>query len=193
MTSSPEEVTQLLGAWSEGDPAALDRLMPLVYAELRRMARRHMGPERPGHTLQTTALVHEAYLRLVNQDRVRWKDRAHFFAIAAQVMRRILVDHARKRRNPKRGGNATRLSLEQGATVSRERAAEVVALDDALNSLAAVDDRKSRVVELRFFGGMSIDETAQVLGVSPGTVMREWTLAKAWLQREVRSVQRNEA
>jgi RNA polymerase sigma-70 factor, ECF subfamily len=193
MSSSPEEVTQLLGAWSEGDPAALDRLMPLVYAELRRMARRHMGPERPGHTLQTTALVHEAYLRLVNQDRVRWKDRAHFFAIAAQVMRRILVDHARKRRNPKRGGNATRLSLEQGATVSRERAAEVVALDDALNSLAAVDDRKSRVVELRFFGGMSIDETAQVLGVSPGTVMREWTLAKAWLQREVRSVQRNEA
>jgi RNA polymerase sigma-70 factor, ECF subfamily len=193
MSSSPEEVTQLLGAWSEGDPAALDRLMPLVYAELRRMARRHMGPERPGHTLQTTALVHEAYLRLVNQDRVRWKDRAHFFAIAAQVMRRILVDHARKRRNPKRGGNATRLSLEQGATVSRERAAEVVALDDALNSLAAVDDRKSRVVELRFFGGMSIEETAQVLGVSPGTVMREWTLAKAWLQREVRSVQRNEA
>jgi RNA polymerase sigma factor (TIGR02999 family) len=193
MTSSPEEVTQLLDAWSEGDPAALDRLMPLVYAELRRMARRHMGPERPGHTLQTTALVHEAYLRLVNQERVRWKDRAHFFAIAAQVMRRILVDHARKRRNPKRGGNATRLSLEQGATVSRERAAEVVALDDALNSLAAVDDRKSRVVELRFFGGMSIEETAQVLGVSPGTVMREWTLAKAWLQREVRSAQRNEA
>ena len=189
MTSSPEEVTQLLGAWSEGDAAALERLMPLVYAELRRMARRHMGQERPGHTLQTTALVHEAYLRLVNQERVRWKDRAHFFAIAAQVMRRILVDHARKRRNPKRGGDATRLSLEQGATVSQERAAEVVALDDALNSLAAVDDRKSRVVELRFFGGMSIEETAQVLGVSPGTVMREWTLAKAWLQREVRSAQ----
>jgi RNA polymerase sigma factor (TIGR02999 family) len=193
MTSSPKEVTQLLVAWSEGDPAALDRLMPLVYAELRRMARRHMRQERPGHTLQTTALVHEAYLRLVNQERARWKDRTHFFAIAAQLMRRILVDHVRKRHNPKRGGDATRLSLEQAATVSRERAAEVVALDDALKSLAAVDERKSRVVELRFFGGMSIEETAHVLGVSPGTVMREWTLAKAWLQREVRSAQPNEA
>lgn len=177
----------MLRAWSGGDSAALDRLMPLVYAELRRMAQRRIRRERPGHSLQTTALVHEAYLRLVDQDRVRWKDRGHFFAIAAQLMRRILVDHARKRGNAKRGGDVTRLQLEVAASLSEDRAADVVALDDALKSLAVLDERKSRIVELRFFGGLSIEETARALEVSPGTVMRDWTLAKAWLQREIRS------
>jgi RNA polymerase sigma-70 factor (ECF subfamily) len=191
--SSPEEVTGLLLAWGGGDAAALDRLMPLVYAELRRMARRRIRRERPGQTLQTTALVHEAYFRLVDQDRVRWKDREHFFAIAAELMRRILVDHARKRGSAKRGGDATRIRFEDAASFSEERAADVVVLDDALRSLAVFDERKSRVVELRFFGGLSIEETARALGVSPGTVMRDWTLAKAWLQREIRSSSHDEA
>jgi RNA polymerase sigma factor (TIGR02999 family) len=184
-TSSGEGITQLLQAWSEGDTAARDRLMPLVYAELRRMANRHMAREGRGRTIQTTALVHEAYLRLVDQERVRWNDRAHFFAIAAELMRRILVDHARKRRNTKRGGDVTRLPLAVASAVSGERAAEVIALDDALKSLSGLDERKGRVVELRFFGGLSIEETADVLGISPGTVMRDWTLSKAWLRREI--------
>jgi RNA polymerase sigma-70 factor, ECF subfamily len=184
-TSSSEEITKLLRAWSDGDETALDRLMPLVYTELRRMANRYMARERRGRTFQATALVHEAYLRLVDQDRVHWQNRTHFFAIAAQLMRRILVDHARKRRNTKRGGNVVRLPLEAAATVSTTRAAEVIALDDALKSLTGLDERKGRIVELRFFGGLSIDETAVVLGVSPGTVMRDWTIAKAWLRRAV--------
>jgi RNA polymerase sigma factor (TIGR02999 family) len=182
---SPHEVTRLLLAWSDGDRAALDQLMPLVYAELRRLAHRHLRGERSGHTLQTTALVNEAYLRLVDQNQFNWQNRAHFFAVAAQMMRRILVDYARARLNAKRGGGTVRVMLEEAAEVSQDRSAEMVALDDALTELAEFDQRKSQIVELRFFGGLSIEETAEVLKVSPGTVMREWTLAKAWLQREI--------
>jgi RNA polymerase sigma-70 factor (ECF subfamily) len=185
--SSPStpEVTRLLLAWSDGDRAALDQLMPIVYAELRRLASRHLGAERPGHTLQTTALVNEAYLRLVDQNSLQWQNRAHFFAVAARMMRHILVDYARARHNAKRGGRAIKVTLDEAAEVSTERASEMVALDDALTALSEFDQRKSRIVELRFFGGLSIEETAVALEVSPGTVMREWTLAKAWLQREI--------
>jgi RNA polymerase sigma factor (TIGR02999 family) len=185
MTPSPHEVTQLLVDWSNGNQAALDRLMPLVYEELHRLAHRYMNRERPGNSLQTSGLVHEAFLKLVDQRNVRWQNRAHFFGIAAQLMRRILVDYARNRQYAKRGGNAYQVSLDEGLIVSEERGAEVVALDEALVGLAAIDSRKSQIVELRFFGGLSIDETAEVLGVSPGTVMRDWTLAKAWLRREM--------
>ena len=184
MTPSPQ-VTQLLVAWGNGDETARDELMPLVYQELHRLAHQYMKRESPGNTLQTSALVNEAFVKLVDQRDVQWQNRAHFFGIAAQLMRRILVDHARSRQYLKRGGGALRVSLEEVAIVSRERAADVVALDDALTSLAAVDARKSQVVELRFFGGLSIEETAVVLAVSPGTVMRDWTLAKAWLRREM--------
>jgi RNA polymerase sigma factor (TIGR02999 family) len=183
--ASPKEVTQLLVAWGNGDPHALQELMPLVYRELRRLAHGHLRRERPDHTLQTTALVHEAYLRLVDQQEANWKNRAQFFAVAAQMMRRILVDYARARQYAKRGGGAQPVELDEAMVVSSDRAAEVVALDEALTRLAELDPRKSRLVELRFFGGMSIEETAQILGVSPGTVMRDWTLAKAWLQREM--------
>ena len=186
MTPSLDQITQLLKNWGNGDQAARDQLMPLVYEELRRMAHQHMRKERPGHTLQTSALVHEAYVRLVDQTDIHWQNRAHFFGIAAQMMRRILVDHARSRQFAKRGGDPRRISLDEVAIVSGERAAEVVALDDALTNLAAIDSRKSQIVELRFFGGLSIDETATALAVSPGTVMRDWTLAKAWLRREMR-------
>ena len=185
MTPSPQEVTQLLIEWTDGNQAARDELMPLVYEELRRLAHRYMGRERPGHTLQTSGLVNEAFLRLVDQTNVHWKNRAHFFAIAAQIMRRILVDYARSRRYAKRGGGARQVSLDEGLIVSEGRSAEVVELDDALKALAAIDQRKSQIVELRFFGGLSIEETAEVLGVSPGTVMRDWTLAKAWLRKEM--------
>jgi RNA polymerase sigma-70 factor (ECF subfamily) len=185
MTPSPNEVTQLLIAWGNGDQAARDELMPLVYKELRRLAHRYMGRERPDHTLQTSALVNEAYLRLIDQKDVQWQNRAHFFGIAAQMMRRILVDYARKRGFAKRGGEARPVSLEEAMIVSEERAANVVALDDALKSLAEHDPRKSQIVELRFFGGLSIEETAEVLAVSAGTVTRDWTLAKAWLKREM--------
>jgi len=185
MTASPREVTQLLVAWSDGDEAARDQLMPLVYEELRRLAHRYMGRERIDHTLQTSGLVNEAYLRLIDQSRVQWRNRAHFFGIAAQMMRRILVDYARSRGYAKRGGDARQVSLDEAAIVSEERATEVVALDDALKGLAEFDVRKSQIVELRFFGGLSIEETAEVLAVSPGTVMRDWTLAKAWLRREI--------
>jgi RNA polymerase sigma factor (TIGR02999 family) len=185
MTSSPHQITQLLKAWSNGDQSARDQVMLVVYEELRRMAHQHMRKERPGHTLQTSALVHEAYVRLVDQKAVEWQNRAHFYGIAAQMMRRILVDHARARKYAKRGGDARPVSLDEGAIVSEERTAEVVALDEALAVLAAVDQRKSQIVELRFFGGLSIEETAVVLAVSPGTVMRDWTLAKAWLRREI--------
>jgi RNA polymerase sigma factor (TIGR02999 family) len=184
-TPSEKEVTRLLVAWSNGDQAALEQLTPLVYSELHRLAHRYLGRERKGHTLQTTALVHEAYLRLIDQKEVRWQNRAHFFAIAAQMMRRILVDYARSRSVAKRGGGAQQVSLDEAMEVSDERAADVIALDEALKSLSDLDQRKGRIIELRFFGGLSIEETAEVLGVSPGTVMRDWTFAKAWLQREI--------
>jgi RNA polymerase sigma-70 factor (ECF subfamily) len=185
MTPAPENVTTLLVAWGNGDHAARDELMPIVYQELHRLAHLYMSRERTGHTLQTSALVNEAFVKLVDQRDVRWQNRSHFFGIAAQVMRRILVDHARSRHSVKRGGKATPVSLEEALILSNERSAEIVALDEALNSLANVDERKSQIVELRFFGGLSIEETADVLAVSPGTVMRDWTLAKAWLRREM--------
>jgi RNA polymerase sigma-70 factor (ECF subfamily) len=171
--------------WRDGDRAALERLLPLVYGELHRMAAHYMHGERRGHTLQTSALVNEAYLRLADYRQMRWQDRAHFFAVAAQAMRRILVDHARRRGNQKRGGDVRKVSLDEALIVSDDRAAEVVALDDALARLAEIAPRKSQLVELRFFGGLGIEETAEVLQVSPGTVMRDWTLAKAWLRREM--------
>ncbi len=178
-------VTDLLVAWRRGDASALEHLVPLVHGELRRLARREMRRERAGHTLQTTALVNEAYLRLVDLSRVQWQDRAHFFAMSARLMRRILVDHARARESRKRGGGARRISFDEALVVSDERGADLVALDDALQALAAFDDRKSRVVELRFFGGLGVDETAEALHVSPETVMRDWRLAKVWLLREL--------
>ncbi|MGH9853850.1 MAG: sigma-70 family RNA polymerase sigma factor, partial [Blastocatellia bacterium] len=177
-TPAPQEVTQLLVAWSNGDRGALEKLMPLVYDELRRLARRYMNREPAGHTLQTTALVNEAYLRLIEQKEVKWHNRAHFFAISAQLMRRILVSMARARQADKRGGEARQVSLDEAMVFSEERAAELVALDDAMNELAALDQRRSRVVELRYFGGLSVEETAEVLKVSPDTVMREWKRAK---------------
>ena len=192
-SSSPSEVTQLLLDWSNGDKAALDKLMPLVYKELRRLAHHYMRRERPGHTLQTTAIVNEAYLGLIDQRNVQWQNRAHFFGIAAHLMRRILAEYARSRRYAKRGGGAHRVSLDEAMTVSEERASEMVAVDDALTTLAEIDQRKSQIVEMRFFGGLSIEETAEVLGVSPGTVMRDWTLAKAWLRREISREAQHEA
>ena len=187
MTSptSTHQVTELLVRWREGDQRALDELMPLVYDELRRLAARYMRGERPGHTLQTSALVNEAYLRLAGHEEMRWQNRAHFFAVAAQAMRRILVDHARRRGNQKRGGGAHRVALDESLIVSDERAAEVVALDEALARLAEISPRKSQLVELRFFGGLSVEEAAEVLKVSPGTVMRDWTFTKAWLLDEI--------
>jgi RNA polymerase sigma factor (TIGR02999 family) len=179
------EVTQLLQAWSVGDEQALGKLIPLVHKELHRLARRYMAGESPGHTLQTTALVNEAYLRLVDVNKVSWRNRAHFFGVSAQLMRRILVDLARSRHSLKRGGDANTLSLEEALIVSPERGADVVALDDTLKVLASIDPRRSRVVELRFFGGLSVEETAEVLKVSPETVMHDWKLAKAWLLREL--------
>jgi RNA polymerase sigma factor (TIGR02999 family) len=178
-------ITQLLLAGCDGDAAAWDELMPLVYKELHRLAHKYMGRERPGHTLQASALVNEAYLRLIDQKNCTWQNRAHFLGIAAHIMRRILVDHARSRGYQKRGGDAVRVDVEKAMIESPTRAAEVVALDDALGILAEIDPRKSQLVELRFFGGLSIEETAEVLQVSPGTVMRDWTLAKAWLRREI--------
>jgi RNA polymerase sigma-70 factor, ECF subfamily len=178
------DVTQLLRAWSDGDQEALQRLIPLVYDELHRLARYYMGRERPGHILQTTALVNEAYLRLVDADQVSWQNRAHFFAISAQLMRRILVDSARSRQRQKRGAGAEPASLDEGLAASEERL-DLAALDDALMALAAIDPRKGQVVELRFFGGLSVEETAEVLKVSPETVQRDWRLAKVWLLREM--------
>jgi RNA polymerase sigma factor (TIGR02999 family) len=178
------EVTEFLRAWSDGDRAALDRLTPIVYDELHRLARRYMKGERPGHSLQTTALVNEAYMRLVNYKSMQWQNRAHFFAVSAQLMRRILVDHAR-RHNLKRGGDVLHVSLDETPMVGGERAADLVALDDAMNELGKLDPRKVQVVEMRFFGGLSVEETAEVLKVSAVTVMRDWSTAKAWLYREL--------
>ncbi len=180
------EVSALLRAWSEGDRGALDRLTPIVYDELHRLARRHMRGERPGHSLQTTALVNEAYLKLVDYERMQWQDRAHFFAVSAQVMRRILVDRAR-RHNLKRGAGVQHVSLDEAAAVAGG-GTDLVALDDALNALAAISPRKVQVVEMRFFGGLSVEETAEVLKVSAVTAMREWRAAKAWLYRELSKV-----
>ncbi|MGH9760134.1 MAG: sigma-70 family RNA polymerase sigma factor [Blastocatellia bacterium] len=185
MPSSTGDVTQLLIDWSGGDQTALEKLMPIVYGELRRLASNYLRKERQGHTLQTSDLVNEAYLRLVDYKNLEWRNRAQFFAVAAQAMRRILVDYARKRRYAKRGGGTLAVPLDDSAVLSRERSADLVALDDALNTLASVDPRKSRIVELRFFAGLNIEETAEVLGVSPGTVMRDWTIAKGWLYREM--------
>jgi RNA polymerase sigma factor (TIGR02999 family) len=186
MEPTPQQVTRLLVAWSGGDQAALEELTPLVYGELRRLAHHYIGRERPGHTLQTSALVNEAYLRLVGQKDIDWQSRAHFYGIAARLMRQVLVDYARRRGYAKRGGGALRVSLDEALAVSEERAAEVVALDEALEDLAKLDPRQGQIVELRFFGGLSIEETAEVLGVSPGTVMADWTVAKAWLRRAIK-------
>ena len=182
---STQEVTEMLVAWSNGDESALERLVPLVHDELHRLAHRYMNREGPGHMLQTTALVNEAYLRLVDSSQVRWQNRAHFFAVSSQLMRRILVDFARSRNYLKRGGNAVQVSLDKVLAITPEQDLDVVALDEALNALAAIDERKARVVELRFFGGLNIEETAEVLKVSPDTVMRDWRLAKVWLLREL--------
>jgi len=178
-------VTQLLVDWSNGNKAALDQLMPLVYKELRRLASQYLRRERHNHTLQSAALVNEAYLRLVDYSNLRWQDRAQFFGLAAQLMRRILIDHARSHHYAKRGGGAYRVSLDEAAVLSEERASDLVTLDDALTSLEAVDPRKSQVVELRFFGGLNIEETAEVLKLSSMTVQREWRWAKAYLYREI--------
>jgi RNA polymerase sigma factor (TIGR02999 family) len=172
------DVSQLLRAWSEGDQSALETLTPIVYAELHRLAQRYLRGERDGHSLQTTALVNEAYMRLAGYTRMRWRDRTHFFAVSAQVMRRILVEHARKH-NLKRGGGVQHLTLDEAAVLVPDRAADLVALDDALNALGQVDPRKVQVVEMRFFGGLSVEETAEVLKISPVTVMRDWNVAKA--------------
>lgn len=192
-TPTPGEVTRILHAWGKGDPQALGQLMPLVYEELRRIARQRLRRERPDHTLQPTALVHEAYLRLVDQRGATWQNRAQFFGVAAQVMRRILVDYARRHQAAKRGGSALKVTWDDASMPPEERADELVALDDALSRLAQMDPRQGRVVELRVFSGLTVDETAQVLGISPATVKREWTTAKAWLSREIRQGSSGEA
>lgn len=178
-----KSITQLLVDWSNGDRAALDELVPLVHSELRRIGRNYMRGERKGHTLQTSALINEAYVRLVDQKHVRWQNRAHFLAIASQLMRRILVDYARRRQFQKRGGGALQVTLGDAEKIAIERTPDLVALDEALTSLARIDERRSRVVELKFFGGLSIEETAEVLKVSPTTVERDWIVAKAWLHK----------
>lgn len=182
---SPHEVTQLLLAWSDGDEAALEKLTPLVYKELHRLARSYMKRENPGHTLQATALVNEAYLRLIDGSRVHWRNRTHFFAVSAKLMRRILVDFARSRRSQKRGGVAEPIALEEVGIASPQKSADILELDDALKKLAEVDARKSQIVELRFFGGLSVEETAGVLKIAPSTVYHDYDLAKLWLFREM--------
>ena len=184
-THSPQEITRLLVAWGEGDQSALEELAPLVHSELHRLAHEYMSRERPGHTLQTSALVNEAYVRLIEWKNARWQNRAHFFAVSAQMMRRILVDFARDRRYLKRGGGALRVSLAEAASLTEQRGADLIALDEALTALAEVDLRKGQVVEMRFFGGLSVKEVAEVLKVSEETVMRDWRLAKVWLLREL--------
>lgn len=182
---SPNEISELLAAWSEGDKTALEDVLPLVICELRRMAHAQMKKEGVNHTLQTTALVHEAYLKLVEQKDVRWQNRSHFFAIASKAMRRILLDCAKSRLREKRGNGAAHGALDEAVVISAEKSTELVALDEALNHLAKIDPLKSRIVEMRHFGGMSVEETAQALGIAPITVMRHWGLAKSWLRREI--------
>jgi len=182
---APKPVTALLIKWQDGDDSALKKLLPLVYDELRRLARHYLRSERTGHTLQSTALVHEAYLRLVGQDSLRVESRAHFFGIAARLMRQILVDHARERGAAKRGANCLTLALDEAVALPQKREVDLIALDDALNGLAALDPRQSQIVDLRFFGGLSIEDTSCVLGISPATVKREWATARLWLQREI--------
>ena len=185
MTVSTQEVTQLLAAWRDGDQDALDKLMPLVYDELRRIASRYMKRERPGHTLQTTALVNEAFLRMVGQQNVDWQNRAHFFGVAATVMRHLLVDRARANGRVRRGANPQQVTLEEGAAVSEQKGEDLLALDEALTKLNEIDERKVKIVELRYFSGLNAAETAEVLGVSEITIKREWLKAKAWLYREL--------
>lgn len=185
-TASRKDVTDLLVNCGKGDEEALNKLMPLVYAELRRLASRYLRQERPGHTLQTTALVHEAYLKLVDQKNASWENRVQFFAAAAKVMRHILVDYARSRRTLKRGGDYCRLSLDEAVISSKENDPDLLTLNEALNNLAAIDIQQSRVVELRVFGGLTVEETAETLGVSPRTVKREWSMAKAWLHKQIK-------
>ncbi len=185
MTAPPNQVTQLLQEWSEGDENALARLMPLVHDELHRLAHQHMRRESAGHVLQTSALINEAYLRLVDQPQIRWQGRTHFFGIAARLMRHILVDEARRRNAAKRGGSFIQVPLDEANAVVLEQATNVAALDEALQRLETIDERQGKIVELRFFGGLSIEETAEVLKVSPGTVMRDWTFARAWLRNEM--------
>lgn len=189
---SPHQLTERLIAWSSGDVTARDDVISAVYQELHRMAERYLRQEPTSLTLQPTALVHEAYLRLIDQTQVSWQNRAHFFGVAAQMMRRILVDHARTKHRDKRGGNATKLPLDETLNLSAGRAANLVALDEALKALAEIDDRKSRVVELRFFGGLSVEETADVLKISTQTVLRDWKLAKAWLYHEIQNETRHD-
>jgi RNA polymerase sigma factor (TIGR02999 family) len=184
-TQTQADVTKLLVNWTNGDKKALEALMPLVYGELHRLARRYLRRERSDHTLQSTALVHEAYLRMVDQKGVQWQNRAHFFAVAAQMIRRILVDHARTHNAEKRGGGACKLALDEAIGVPQRRDLNLVALDDAINGLAEMDPQQGRIVELRFFGGLSIEETSEVLGISPATVKRDWAVAKAWLYRDL--------
>lgn len=179
------QVTELLREWSKGDQNALDELMPMVLDELRRLAHQHMRRERAGHVLQTSALINEAYIRLVDQPQTRWQDRAHFFGIAARLMRQVLVDDARRRNAAKRGGSLIQVPLDEVGTQAQTQAANVSRLDDALQRLEKIDQRQGKIIELRFFGGLSIDETAKVLKVSPGTVMRDWTFARAWLRNEM--------
>ena len=192
MGSSPGTITRLLLDWRNGDKSALNRLVPLVYKEMRRLAACYMRRQRPGHTLQTSALINEAYLRLRNHKNMRWENRGHFYAVAAQAMRRILVDHARNHHRAKRGGGALKVPLDKAAVVGEQRAAELIALDDALVDLAALDPRKGQIVELRYFGGLSVEETAEVLGVSPVTVMRDWRSAKGWLLRAMSKSKQDE-
>jgi RNA polymerase sigma-70 factor (ECF subfamily) len=182
----PEDLTRLLKDWSNGNKSALDKLLPVVYGELRRLAGQYLRRERADHTLQATDLVHEAYVRLIDQQRVAWQNRAHFYGVAAQLMRRILVDHARRHLSKKRGGAQQKLSLDEAIEVPEKSHRDIVALDEALTRLAATDERKSRVVELKFFGGLSIEETAKVLAVAPATILRDWSFAKAWLLREMK-------
>jgi len=185
MASDSDNVTRLLLEWSDGNQQALEEMLPLIYDELRRLAHNFLYRERPGHTLQTTALVHEAYLKLIDQRDARWQNRAHFFAIAAQAMRRILIDSARQHIADKRGGGGQKLSLAEGATITPEPDSNLLALDEALNALAEIDAQQSRIIELRYFGGLTIEETAEVMKLSPATIKREWTMARAWLHQSL--------
>jgi RNA polymerase sigma factor (TIGR02999 family) len=193
MLSTSHTITDLLTKWSNGDTTALEELIPIVYPELQRLARAYMRREAPDHTLQTSALVNEAFLRLVDRVGVDWQDRAHFFAVTAQIMRHILVDHARRHAYAKRGGGALHLELDEVALTATRLASEFVALDDALNTLARIDERKSKIVELKFFGGLTVDEIAEVMKLAPITIKREWRVAKAWLHLEIRGGEQQDA